>query len=146
MRNHELPKCPDTVPPELNHWHPILSAHELRREPAAVRLHGTEIVLFRTAAGPIGALANSCPHRRMKLSMGKVVDDRLQCMYHGWTFDCRGAGQSPGTPKLHAEARRYDAERHGVVGWQPGNQVSIFPTFEADGYFHVVICGTRLRP
>jgi phenylpropionate dioxygenase-like ring-hydroxylating dioxygenase large terminal subunit len=141
MKNLALPKCANVNTPEFNHWHPILSASQLRRDPIAVRLHGTDIVLFRTASGQIGALENSCPHRRMKLSMGKVIDDRLQCLYHGWTFDCIGAGQSPGTPKLHAEARRYDAlERHGVI-WvksaasQP--EFPPFPSLEADGYYHL---------
>ena len=141
MKNLALPKCERTNLPELDHWHPILSASQLRHDPRAVRLHGTDIVLFRTASGQVGALANSCPHRRMKLSMGKVVDDRLQCLYHGWTFDCQGAGQSPGTPKLHAEALRYDAlDRHGVI-WvksaasQP--EFPAFPTLEGDGYYHL---------
>ena len=54
----------------LNHWHPILPARQLRRRPVAVRLHGTDIVLFRTTSGQIGALEDRCPHRRMKLSLG----------------------------------------------------------------------------
>lgn len=126
---------------ELNHWHPILPAAQLRRRPAAVRLHGTDIVLFRTASGSIGALEDRCPHRRMRLSLGEVINGRLQCAYHGWTYDCRGAGQSPGTPRLHATACRFDAvERLGVI-WvtAAGSQAEIpeFPTLATDGYFHL---------
>jgi hypothetical protein len=36
---------------ELHHWHPRLSARQLRRRPVAVRLHGTDIVLFRYQLG-----------------------------------------------------------------------------------------------
>ena len=125
----------------LDHWHPILPARQLRSRPVAVRLHGTDIVLFRTSAGQIGALEDRCPHRRMKLSLGAVVNDRLQCTYHGWTYDCSGAGQSPGTPKLHVTARRFDAvERMGFI-WvkavesQP--EFPQFPTLATDGYFNL---------
>jgi phenylpropionate dioxygenase-like ring-hydroxylating dioxygenase large terminal subunit len=106
-----------------------------------VRVHSTDIVLFRTASGQIGALENRCPHRRMKLSLGQVIDERLQCSYHGWTFDRSGAGQSPGTPKLHARAEGFDAlERHGVVWVKSADsdpEFPSFPTLEDDGYYHL---------
>jgi phenylpropionate dioxygenase-like ring-hydroxylating dioxygenase large terminal subunit len=128
-------------PRVLDHWHPILPARQLRRRPVAVRLHGTDIVLFRTASGQIGALEDRCPHRRMRLSLGKVVNGRLQCAYHGWTYDCRGAGQCPATPNLRVTARSFEAvERLGVVwvkaaGAQP--EFPRFPTLDADGYFYL---------
>jgi phenylpropionate dioxygenase-like ring-hydroxylating dioxygenase large terminal subunit len=129
------------VPNVFNHWHPMLAASQLRRRPAAVRLHGTDIVLFRTESGQIGALEDRCPHRRMKLSLGRVINDRLQCAYHGWTYDCRGNGQSPGTPKLHACARHFDAlERLGVIWVKSADSRPEFPTFPTlanDGYFHL---------
>jgi phenylpropionate dioxygenase-like ring-hydroxylating dioxygenase large terminal subunit len=126
---------------QFDHWHPVLPARQLRRQPAAVRLHNTDIVLFRTTSGQIGALEDRCPHRRMKLSLGKVINDRLQCAYHGWTYDCRGAGESPGTPKLHATARRFDAvERLGVIWVKAAESQPEFPHFPTpatDGYFHL---------
>lgn len=125
----------------FDHWHPILPGKELRRQPVSARLHGTDIVLFRTTSGQIGALEDRCPHRRMKLSLGSVVGDRLQCRYHGWTYDCQGAGQSPGTPRLHACARRFDAvERLGVLWVKSGDSEPAFPgfpTLKEDGYFHL---------
>ena len=33
---------------------------------------------------------DACPHRTVPLSYGKVVNDRLQCGYHGWEFDLEG--------------------------------------------------------
>jgi phenylpropionate dioxygenase-like ring-hydroxylating dioxygenase large terminal subunit len=141
MNRVDIPPCSGLYRSELNHWHPILSCGQLLREPVAVRLHGTDMVLFRTASGQIGALEDCCPHRRMKLSLGRVVNDRLQCLYHGWTFDCGGAGQSPGTPKLHATARRFEAlERHGVIWVKAADsqpEFPQFPTLASDGYFHL---------
>jgi phenylpropionate dioxygenase-like ring-hydroxylating dioxygenase large terminal subunit len=125
----------------FDHWHPILPAKQLRRQPVAVRLHATDLVLFRTASGPIGALVDCCPHRRMKLSLGKVIGDRLQCAYHGWTYDCCGAGESPGTPKLQATARHLEVrESHGVIWLKSATsepEFPSFPTLQANGYFHL---------
>src|SRR5829696_3087753 len=92
----------------LDHWHPILPSRQLKNQPVAVRLAGHDLVLFRTADGEVGALEDHCPHRRMKLSLGKVAGDKLRCLYHGWTFDCQGNGESPATPKLYARAHCYD--------------------------------------
>jgi phenylpropionate dioxygenase-like ring-hydroxylating dioxygenase large terminal subunit len=71
-----------------------------------------------------------------------VVGERLQCLYHGWTFDCQGAGESPATPKLHACARAFDVvERLGAIWVKDKNAVAEFPRFEVDGYFN--ICNLR---
>src|SRR5207248_6150025 len=106
----------------------------LRRRPVGVRLAGHEIVLFRTPNG-VGALRDLCPHRRMRLSLGQVVGDRLQCRYHGWTYDVRGNGESPGTPKLHACAEAYEAqEAHGAVWVKSADSQPAFPAFDTVGY------------
>jgi phenylpropionate dioxygenase-like ring-hydroxylating dioxygenase large terminal subunit len=125
----------------LDHWHPVLPARRLRRSPKFVRLHGNEIALFRTGSGQIGALEDRCPHRRMRLSRGCVIGERLQCRYHGWTFDCQGAGQSPGTPTLHASACRFDVrEKLGVVWLKSAESNAAFPDLvfpKREGYFHL---------
>jgi phenylpropionate dioxygenase-like ring-hydroxylating dioxygenase large terminal subunit len=133
----------------FDHWHPILPANQLRRRPVAVRLHGTDVVLFRTSSGQVGALADQCPHRRMRLSLGCVVGERLQCPYHGWTFDCRGSGQSPGTPKLQTTARGFETrERLGVIWLKSAEsqpEFPPFPTLSMDGYFHLCTLHHQVR-
>jgi phenylpropionate dioxygenase-like ring-hydroxylating dioxygenase large terminal subunit len=122
----------------LDHWHPVLCSKRLRDEPVGVRLLGKNIVLFRAGAGQIGALEDCCPHRRMRLSLGKVVQQRLQCPYHGWTYDCRGSGESPGTPKLHGQAVCFEAaERHGAVWLRAPGAPTVFPPFEIAGHYHL---------
>src|SRR3954469_1154862 len=97
----------------LDHWQPMLASRNLRDKPVGTRLAGKDIALFRTASGQVGALDDQCPHRRMRLSQGRVHGEKLMCGYHGWTFDCEGNGESPGTPKLHACASTFDArEEH----------------------------------
>ncbi|HLJ94814.1 MAG TPA: Rieske 2Fe-2S domain-containing protein [Gemmataceae bacterium] len=122
----------------FDHWHPVLASEKLCAEPVRIRLHGRDIVLFRAEDGKVGALDDCCPHRRMRLSMGTVVDRRLQCAYHGWKFDRFGAGESPGTPKLRASTPPYDTtEGHGAIWIKSNGSHAIFPSFDVDGHFHM---------
>jgi phenylpropionate dioxygenase-like ring-hydroxylating dioxygenase large terminal subunit len=126
----------------LDHWHPVLLSRELRDKPVSVRLCGKDIVLFRGDNGQVGALLDHCPHRRMRLSMGKVVSGRLQCMYHGWTFTCHGDGESPGTPKLYASAVTFDAtEKNEAIWVKATGSEPAFPCLDTDGYYNV--CNLR---
>src|SRR5262249_5727728 len=122
----------------IDHWHPVLGSNTLRHQPVGIQLAGHSIVLFRTDQGRIGALEDRCPHRRMRLSCGVVVNQRLQCRYHGWTFGANGHGESPGTPKLHASAKAYDArERFGAIWVKSHDSAPLFPRFDIDGYYHL---------
>jgi phenylpropionate dioxygenase-like ring-hydroxylating dioxygenase large terminal subunit len=102
---------------ELDHWHPVLMSRELKPgKSVGITLAGKEIALFRPGPGKVAAIDDKCVHRRMRLSLGKVVNERLECVYHGWTFDDKGQGESPGTPKLYACALSYDVrEWHDVI-------------------------------
>lgn len=130
----------------LDHWHPVLRCSQLGTQPVAVRLAGHTLAVFRTQSGKIGALADGCPHRRMKLSLGRVCGERLQCTYHGWTFDPEGNGESPGTPKLHATAPSYDAcEAHGVIWVKARGSEAALPSFHEEGYFPVCLLEHRMQ-
>lgn len=123
----------------LDHWHPILPSAQLKKNSVAgVRLAGQDLVLFRTWKNELGALVDYCPHRRMKLSLGKVYHDKLQCNYHGWTFDCQGNGESPATPKLYACAKHFEVmEKFEAIWVRNAGAASEFPKFDVDGYFNV---------
>jgi phenylpropionate dioxygenase-like ring-hydroxylating dioxygenase large terminal subunit len=122
----------------IDHWHPVLRSRDLRDRPVGVRLHDNELVFFRTTSGNIGCLDDVCPHRRMRLSLGAVVDDRLRCSYHGWTYDCEGHGMSPGTPRLHVQTGHYDVvERHGAIWVKSSTSNPAFPQFHTEGYYHL---------
>ena len=101
----------------LRYWHPVLVASDLPKDrPVGVRVAGRSIALFRTRDGGLGALEDKCVHRRLKLSVGKVVENKLRCAYHGWSFTTAGEGESPGTPKLYACAKSYAcAEAYGAI-------------------------------
>jgi phenylpropionate dioxygenase-like ring-hydroxylating dioxygenase large terminal subunit len=122
----------------LDHWHPVLPSQLLKRQPVGVRLAGHDLVVFRTAEGQLAALEDRCPHRRMRLSLGTVVGNKLRCMYHGWSFDRAGQGESPGSPKLHACARHYDVSECFEAIWvRAAGSRAEFPRFEVDGFYNV---------
>ena len=131
----------------LDHWHPILPSRSLKRNAVAgVRLAGNDLVLYRTSSGEVGALTDHCPHRRMKLSLGKVFHDKLQCGYHGWTFDAKGSGESPATPKLYACAKHYEViEKLDAIWVRNAGAKTQFPVFEVEGHFNVCNLSHRVK-
>jgi len=78
-------------------WHPVASAADVGAAPAAARLLGEDLALWRAAAG-VQAWADRCPHRGTRLSLGRIAGDRLECPYHGWQF--RAGGQCVAIPAL----------------------------------------------
>jgi phenylpropionate dioxygenase-like ring-hydroxylating dioxygenase large terminal subunit len=128
----------------IDHWHPVLKSNELRKKPVGIQLGGHNIVLYRTRGGTLAALADECSHRRLRLSLGEVVGEKLRCRYHGWTFDCAGQGESPGTPKLQACVTAYDAvEEFGAIWVKSKDSTPELPRIEAPGYYP--ICTLRRR-
>jgi 5,5'-dehydrodivanillate O-demethylase len=94
-QNERLTKVgPGTPMGELmrRYWHPIAAGAELNDENPTkeVRLLGENLVLFRSAAGKIGLIEPSCPHRKANLSYGVPEQEGIRCAYHGWLFDEAG--------------------------------------------------------
>ncbi len=60
------------------------------KNPLRVRALGENLVLFRDASGNHGLLADHCSHRGASLYYGRVENDGLRCLYHGWLYDRNG--------------------------------------------------------
>ena len=73
-----------------NYWYVCGWDYEIGREILARRILDEPIVLFRQGDGTPVALEDRCCHRQLPLSMGKLIDDTLQCGYHGLVFDGTG--------------------------------------------------------
>ena len=122
----------------LDHWHPVLASGKVKKKPIGIQLAGELICLFRTGNGTIAAVHDVCPHRRLKLSYGRVVGDKIECRYHGWTFDACGNGESPSTPKLSTCTESYEArEAHGYIWIKSRNSNPVFPEINTEGYYHL---------
>ena len=69
-----------------NYWYVAATDAEIGRKPLGRMILGDPIVLFRAEDGTPVAFEDRCPHRHLPLSMGKLVGDTLQCLYHGLRF------------------------------------------------------------
>jgi len=100
-------------------WYVAADEQEIANRPVARTILGDDVVLYRQRDGAYAALQNSCPHRKARLSAGKVTDLGLQCGYHGLTFNSRGRCLSaPGEERIPhlATVRSYPvAARYGWV-------------------------------
>jgi len=106
-----------------NFWYAVCASTALKSDPLARTILGIPMVLFRDSAGEIGALLDRCPHRNAPLSDGAIVNDALQCPYHGWRF--RPDGQCVEVPGLCGE--------HTTRG----REAVHYPVVEADGIIWV---------
>lgn len=104
-------------------WTPVAMSRELGKAPLGLTLASERVVLFRDNAGRVSALHDRCPHRGVKLSLGKVSPDGcLECPFHGWRFASGGAcSHIPLNPMPEQKRQRYAAtafpvrERGGLI-------------------------------
>jgi vanillate O-demethylase monooxygenase subunit len=81
-------------------WYVGAWSDEVGRVPLGRTILGEDIVFYRTSAGKAVALANSCAHRRLPLTAGRLQGDTIECGYHGLVYDEKGRcvkipGQEP---------------------------------------------------
>ena len=78
------------APINPDHWYAVAPSEALRREPVGTVIWNRPVCIFRDAAGAVHALEDRCPHRLVRLSLGRVTDDGIECRYHGWRFASDG--------------------------------------------------------
>ncbi len=90
-----------------NAWYIAAWAHEVKDQPMARTICNESVVLFRDkASGKASALEDRCCHRGTPLRFGEVVEEGLQCGYHGMVFDCSGSCvHIPGQATIPKQAR-----------------------------------------
>lgn len=142
-RAGEAVRSYDDIAPVLGfreYWYPACLAREIGEKPLAMTIMG-EPIAFMRRAGKIYALANECPHRGTRLSLGSCQfpgTNTITCAYHGWTFDvpsgrCVGAlTAGPGSAVVNKLAvRTYPVtECQGILWIWMGKQAPVAP--EAD--------------
>lgn len=127
-----------------NHWYVVARSSEVTNKPISVviwqqaiaQAPAAGIALYRDDTGKIHALEDRCPHRQVKLSHGQVIDNQLECAYHGWRFN--SAGECAAVPYLadnqklpNCQIRHYPVkEQDGFIWLYPGDTT---PTSEPMG-------------
>jgi phenylpropionate dioxygenase-like ring-hydroxylating dioxygenase large terminal subunit len=90
-----------------NYWYVAAWGHEIDQKPLGRIILNKPVVFYRGQDGAAVALEDRCPHRRLALSMGKLVEGGLlQCHYHGLRFDQTGrCVRVPGQDLIPPSAR-----------------------------------------
>ena len=111
------------------YWYPAMLSRQLGSKPEPVKLFGEDIVFFREK-GKVFAWLDRCPHRGIKLSIGKKeFPGTFSCRYHGWTFDLAtgvlvaALTDGPNSPLCGRTRVRIfpAAERAGIIWIYRGN-------------------------
>ena len=140
-----------------NEWYVVCSSDEIRRgKKREIKFFDQNIVIWRHRDGHVSALDSKCPHMGASLAVGRVVDNNVECPYHGFQYDENG--QCVKTPLRKAGAmipktlcvRRYSVtERDGWVFlfWgEAGNDLPAPPYFANIGGPLVHAWSTRVWP
>jgi phenylpropionate dioxygenase-like ring-hydroxylating dioxygenase large terminal subunit len=120
-----------------NAWYAAAWSHEVVGQPFRRVLLSEPVVMYRKRDGEAIAFTNICPHRFAPLHLGAIVDDAIECPYHGLRYNSAGEcvfnpdgdGRVPPGERL----RRFPLlERHGTLwiwmGRQPPDE-SKLPNF-----------------
>ena len=112
-------------------WYPLCLARELAAGKVIGRdFLGTRVVGYRDQAGRPVVQSAWCPHLGADLSVGRIVDGRLRCAYHHWSFDGTGAcAHIPTGDKIPSAARifTYPAEEKWGLIWAFNGERADFP-------------------
>jgi phenylpropionate dioxygenase-like ring-hydroxylating dioxygenase large terminal subunit len=104
------------------HWTPIAVSTDVKQnKPSAFMLDDIPVVVFRDETGAARALVDRCPHRSIKLSLGKVSSGQLQCAFHGWRYDgtgtCKYIPLNPDAKLPAVKAQTIACEERGGLIW-----------------------------
>ena len=83
----------DAAPRFPRTWVPLASTYELDPDrPTPVSFLGQRYVVYRNNGGEWVVMDDVCPHRLAPLSEGRIdrETDRIECAYHGWSFESSG--------------------------------------------------------
>jgi phenylpropionate dioxygenase-like ring-hydroxylating dioxygenase large terminal subunit len=114
-----------------NAWYVAVWEEEVANALVSVELLDEKIVIFRKIDGSFAALEDSCPHRKIPLSMGRLKGDTVECGYHGLTFDGTGTCvRSPSSNSIppDAKVKSYPTmSRYGLVWIWMGDPILADP-------------------
>lgn len=93
-----------------NQWYPVLESKELKKgKPLGIMRLGERLAFYRKYSGEVVCMYDKCTHRGASLSHGEVVNDHLQCPFHGLEFDDKGlCVKIPANGSLYEIPERYN--------------------------------------
>lgn len=136
-------------------WYPVLETSEIKKKNqliGAKRL-GEKLAFWRDSNGEVHCIFDRCAHRGASLCAGQIVNDNVQCPFHGLEYDKDGKcvaipsrGANTAVPKNFKVHSYLVKEAHDFIWiwWgeprEDGNYPSL-PWFEdLDDDFHYITC------
>lgn len=84
-----------------NAWYVAGWGSEFSHQLHQVKILNEDLVMFRDSTGDVVALQDRCPHKSLPLSKGRLIDDEIECGYHGSVFGRDGkCTRIPGQPRV----------------------------------------------
>jgi phthalate 4,5-dioxygenase len=121
------------------YWQPVALSDELDNDaPVRLKVMGEELVLFRDQEGRLGLLGLHCAHRGADLSLGRIEDGGIRCLYHGWVYDVNGSClEQPAEPqgsdfKTKIRHKAYPCQEKGgfVFAYMGPGSPPLLPNYE----------------
>lgn len=73
-----------------NQWYAVMDSSQVRSKPVGVVRMGGKLVFWRDSTGKVICFRDKCVHRGVQLSKGRIMNDHLQCPFHGLEYDASG--------------------------------------------------------
>ena len=109
----------------------LLVVLKLKTQPIAVVVWKQAIALYRDQNNQVHAIEDRCLHRQVSLSLGNVIDNQLECPYHGWRFNPEGS----------CCYIPYLSEKQKL----PTAKLQTYPVCEQDGFIWLFLAGESVR-
>jgi nitrite reductase/ring-hydroxylating ferredoxin subunit len=111
-------------------WFPLaLSSALVPGAVIGVDILGTRLIAWRDETGRVAVQSAWCPHLGADLSIGSVIDGRIRCAYHHWSFGAAGPCEHiPTGDKIPPGARLAtypSAEAWGLI-WVFNGEAALF--------------------
>ncbi len=114
-----------------NQWYAIAPSKIVKKgKLTTVKRLGLELVLFRDTSNTLGCVIDQCTHRGAALSKGKVIENHLQCPFHGLEFD--SSGKCAFIP-ANGKASNLDISRYNVKSYCVKEKHEIIYLWYGDG-------------
>lgn len=121
-----------------NQWYMALPSKKLKiNKMQSIEICGELVLFFRKSTGEVSAIRDICPHRGIPFKYGRMVNDMVECPYHGWKFD--GAGVCREIPSL-TENQKLDCTKIKVKSYPVKEQFSSIWVFIGDANFDQSKC------
>ena len=128
------------------YWLPACLSSEVSEPggaPLRTTIVDTDIVIFRSPNGKLGAVYEYCPHRGPSLALARNEEGGLRCLYHGWKF--AGDGKIVEMPTEPAGSRAkdhlchdaYPVEESGGFIWVYLGPKAAMPAFQPMPWAHL---------